>query len=133
STVEETRAAIAAAEAALPAWRAMPAPRRGAILFEAWRILTARKEELARALTHEEGKAISESRGEVSKAINVAEFIAGEARRLNGETSPSELPSTLAYTVRVPHGVCALITPWNFPVAIPVWKIFPALVAGNTV
>ncbi len=133
STVEEARAAVRAAEAALPTWRAMPAPRRGAILFEAFRLMTARKEELARALTREEGKVISESRGEVGKALNVAEFIAGEARRLNGETSPSELPNTLAYTVRVPHGVCALITPWNFPVAIPVWKIFPALVAGNTV
>jgi aldehyde dehydrogenase (NAD+) len=133
STADEARAAIAAAEAALPAWRATPAPRRGQILFEAWRILAARKEDLARALTREEGKVISDARGEVGKALNVAEFTAGEARRLNGETSPSELPNTLAYTVRVPHGVCALITPWNFPVAIPVWKIFPAIVSGNTV
>lgn len=133
STVEEAHAAIRAAEAALPAWRATPAPRRGRILFDAWRIMESRTEELARALTREEGKVISESRGEVVKALNVAEFIAGEARRLNGETSPSELPSTLAYTVRVPHGVVAQITPWNFPVAIPVWKLWPALVAGNTV
>jgi aldehyde dehydrogenase (NAD+) len=133
STVEEARAAIRAAEAAYPAWRAVPAPRRGRILFEAWRLMEARKEELARALTREEGKIISESRGEVAKALNVAEYVAGEGRRLNGETTHSELPNTAAYTIRVPLGVVSLITPWNFPVAIPVWKIFPAVVAGNTV
>ncbi|MFN0150355.1 MAG: aldehyde dehydrogenase family protein [bacterium] len=132
STIEEARAAVTAAERALPAWRAVPAPRRGRILFDAWKIMERRADELARALTREEGKILSESRGEVQKALNVAEYIAGEGRRLNGETTSSELPSTFAYTVRVPLGVVSLITPWNFPVAIPVWKAFPALVAGNT-
>ncbi|HEY7956489.1 MAG TPA: aldehyde dehydrogenase family protein, partial [Polyangia bacterium] len=92
-----------------------------------------RKEELARALTLEEGKTLSESLGEVQKAINNIEFQSGEGRRLNGETVPSELPSTFCWTQRSPLGVVALVTPWNFPVAIPVWKLCPALVCGNTV
>jgi acyl-CoA reductase-like NAD-dependent aldehyde dehydrogenase len=91
------------------------------------------KENLAALLTREEGKTIAESRGEVQRSINVADFCAGEARRLNGETIQSELPLNFAYTVKQPIGVVACITPWNFPVAIPVWKIAPALVAGNTV
>ena len=91
------------------------------------------KEELAALLTREEGKTISESRGELQRSINVAEFCAGEARRLNGETIQSELPLNFAYTIKQPLGVVACITPWNFPVAIPIWKIAPALVAGNTV
>jgi aldehyde dehydrogenase (NAD+) len=91
------------------------------------------KEELAQLLTREEGKTIGESRGELQRSINVAEFCAGESRRLNGETIQSELPANFAYTIRQPLGVVACITPWNFPVAIPVWKIAPALVAGNTV
>ena len=93
----------------------------------------ARKDELARALTLEEGKTLGESRGEVQKAINNLEFQSGEGRRLNGETVPSELPSTFCWTQREPLGVVALVTPWNFPVAIPVWKLAPALVCGNTV
>ena len=84
-------------------------------------------------LTHEEGKTLSESRGELQRSINVAEFCAGETRRLNGETIQSKLPANFAYTLKQPHGVVACITPWNFPVAIPVWKIAPALAAGNTV
>ena len=92
-----------------------------------------RKEELAQILTREEGKTISEARGELTRAINVVEFCAGESRRMNGETIPSELPANFAYTIKEPHGVVACITPWNFPVAIPAWKIAPALVAGNTV
>ena len=91
------------------------------------------KEVLAQILTREEGKTISEARGELTRAINVVEFCAGESRRMTGETIPSELPANFAYTVKEPHGVVACITPWNFPVAIPVWKIAPALVAGNTV
>ena len=91
------------------------------------------KEELAQILTREEGKTIAEARGELSRAINVVEFCAGESRRMNGETIQSELPANFAYTIKEPHGVVAIITPWNFPVAIPVWKIAPALVAGNTV
>lgn len=114
-------------------WARTPAPVRGKILFNAVRIFERRSEELARALTFEEGKIIAESRGEVQKMINLLEFVAGEARRLNGETIPSEVPNTFAYTVRVPIGVVASITPWNFPVAIPVWKGAPAMVAGNAV
>jgi aldehyde dehydrogenase (NAD+) len=130
---ETARRAIAAAKAAFPAWRATPGPKRGAILFKALSTLGKRAEELARAMTLEEGKTLAEARGEVQKSFNVLEFIAGEGRRLRGETLPSEMPSTVAYTVREPLGVVSIITPWNFPVAIPVWKIAPALVCGNTV
>lgn len=133
SAAEDVDRAVAAARAALPAWRATPAPARGAILFKAARIFESRLDELARALTREEGKLLAEASGEVRKMLNLLEFMAGEGRRLNGETIPSEIPSTFAYTVRVPRGVVGLITPWNFPVAIPVWKAAPALVAGNTV
>jgi len=133
STAEDVTAAVAAAKAALPAWRATPAPKRGEVLFRALEQLAARKEELATALTKEEGKTLSESRGEVQKALNVLEFCAGEGRRWGGDALPSELPSTLAYTMREPLGVVALVTPWNFPVAIPVWKLAPALISGNTV
>ncbi len=133
SSAKEAEVAIAAAKAALPAWRGMPAPKRGDILARAALKMAERKEELSRAMTLEEGKTLSESRGEVQKAINTLEFQAGEGRRLNGETVPSELPSTFCWTQREPLGVVALITPWNFPVAIPVWKLAPALVCGNTV
>ncbi len=125
--------AIEAAAAAFPAWRKVPAPRRGAILFEAHRILTSRADDLARVMTREEGKTLAESRGEILKSLALLEFMAGEGRRIGGETLPSEMPNTFCYTTRVPHGVVAAITPWNFPVAIPVWKIAPALVAGNCV
>ena len=133
SSAEDTQRAIEAAKAAQVAWRRTPAPKRGAIVFEATRLMKERKEELARALTMEEGKILAEARGEVQKAINLMEFIAGEARRLNGSTVPSEMPKTFAYTVRAPLGVVGLVTPWNFPVCIPAWKIAPALVAGNTI
>jgi aldehyde dehydrogenase (NAD+) len=96
-------------------------------------MLEENKEEVAQLLTREEGKTIAESRGELQRSINVAEFCAGESRRLNGETIPSELPLNFAYTIKQPIGVVACVTPWNFPVAIPIWKIAPALVAGNTV
>ncbi|MEK6572250.1 MAG: aldehyde dehydrogenase family protein, partial [Bacteroidota bacterium] len=118
---------------AFPKWRATPAPVRGRILFKAMNVMQERLEELAVALTREEGKILRESRGEVQRAINILEFMAGEGRRLRGSTIPSELPNTFIYTIRQPIGVVGLITPWNFPVAIPVWKIAPALVAGNTV
>jgi acyl-CoA reductase-like NAD-dependent aldehyde dehydrogenase len=130
---EEAEAAIAAAKAALPMWRRTPAPKRGEVLARAAVEMTRRKEALARAMTLEEGKTLSESLGEIQKAINNLEFQAGESRRLNGETVPSELPATMCWTQREPLGVVALVTPWNFPVAIPVWKIAPALVCGNTV
>jgi aldehyde dehydrogenase (NAD+) len=130
---ESAQAAVAAAKAAFPGWRATPAPRRGAILQKAATLLAGRVDAVARALTAEEGKTLAEARGEVQKAINVIEFTAGEGRRLNGETIPSELPNTFVYTQRQPLGVVAAITPWNFPICIPAWKVAPALVAGNTV
>jgi acyl-CoA reductase-like NAD-dependent aldehyde dehydrogenase len=133
STRQEMKEAIVAAKAAFPAWRDLPAPNRGKILFQAARLMQEQKEELARLLTREEGKALKDSLGEVQRAINITEFMAGEARRLNGETMTSELPKNFSYTIRQPLGVVGAITPWNFPVAIPVWKIAPALVCGNTV
>ncbi|HEY4878999.1 MAG TPA: aldehyde dehydrogenase family protein [Candidatus Acidoferrales bacterium] len=133
STREEMKQAIAAAKAAFPAWRDTPPPSRGKILFKVVRIMEEQKEELARMLTREEGKALKDALGEVQRAINIAEFMAGEARRINGETFPSEIAKTFTYTIRLPLGVVGAITPWNFPVAIPIWKIAPALVYGNTV
>src|ERR1700730_1216630 len=133
ATREEARAAVEAASAAFPGWRSTPAPARGRIVAKAARLMEEAKEELAQLLTREEGKTVSESRGELQRSINVAEFCAGESRRMNGETILSELPANFAYTIKQPLGVVACVTPWNFPVAIPVWKIAPALVAGNTV
>src|SRR6266496_3282819 len=133
ATRDEAGAAVAAAAEAFQGWRATPAPARGKIVATAARLMEEAKEELAHILTHEEGKTVSESRGELQRSINVAEFCAGESRRMNGETILSELPSNFAYTIKQPLGVVACVTPWNFPVAIPVWKIAPALVAGNTV
>ncbi|MGI9107493.1 MAG: aldehyde dehydrogenase family protein [Pyrinomonadaceae bacterium] len=130
---EEARRGVEAAAEAFRGWRMTPAPVRGRIVARFARLLEADKDNLASLLTREEGKTLSESRGEIQRAANVAEFCAGEARRMNGETIQSELPANFAYTIKQPHGVVACITPWNFPVAIPVWKIAPALVAGNTV
>ncbi len=124
--------AVAAAKEAFPAWRATPAPVRGKMMFRALHILEREAENLAQALTAEEGKTIGESRGELKKTAILVEFLAGGGRRYGGRTTPSELPSTFAYTTREPLGVVGLITPWNFPVAIPFWKIVPCLVAGNT-
>ncbi|HLA13133.1 MAG TPA: aldehyde dehydrogenase family protein [Pyrinomonadaceae bacterium] len=133
ATRGEARAAVETAAQAFPGWRGTPAPARGRIVARAARLLEDHKEELAQLLTREEGKTIAESLGELQRSINVAEFCAGESRRMNGETIPSELPLNFAYTIKQPLGVVACVTPWNFPVAIPVWKIAPALVAGNTV
>ena len=133
SNEQETIAAIEAAREAFHTWRETPGPQRGRILFTAMNLLRDQAEELAVTLTREEGKTLRDSRGEVQRAINVLEFTAGEGRKLRGATIPSEISRTLIYTVRQPVGVVGLITPWNFPVAIPVWKIAPALVAGNTV
>jgi aldehyde dehydrogenase (NAD+) len=133
STREETREAIAAARAAFPAWRDTPAPVRGRVIAKAAILMEQQKDELARALTREEGKTLKDSMGEVLKSINILEFMAGESRRIGGETLPSELPKNFAYTMKQPLGVVGMITPWNFPVCIPVWKMAPALVAGNTV
>jgi alpha-ketoglutaric semialdehyde dehydrogenase len=132
-TREEARKAVEVAYNAFRAWRETPAPARGRMINRAARLMENHKEELASILTREEGKTISESRGEVQRAINVVEFCAGETRRMNGETIPSELPANFAYTIKEPLGVVACITPWNFPVAIPAWKLAPALAAGNTV
>lgn len=132
-TRDEARAAVEAAYNAFKGWRDTPAPTRGRIIAKAARLMEEHKEELAALLTREEGKTIAEARGEVTRATNVVDFCAGESRRMNGETIQSELPANFAYTIKEPHGVVALITPWNFPVAIPAWKLAPALVAGNTV
>ena len=133
STAGEAAAACDAARHAFDGWRNTPAPVRGQILFKVQRRMEERREELAEALTREEGKTIAESRGEIQRAINVVEFFAGEARRITGDTIPSELPNNFCYTVKQPVGPVAIITPWNFPVAIPIWKMAPALVSGNTV
>ncbi|MBI3661451.1 MAG: aldehyde dehydrogenase family protein [Acidobacteria bacterium] len=133
SSREETREAIAAAKAAFAAWRDTPAPVRGRVIARAALIMEQQKDELARILTREEGKTLKDSLGEVLKSVNILEFMAGESRRIGGETVPSELPKNFAYTIKQPLGVVAAITPWNFPVSIPVWKMAPALVAGNTV
>src|ERR1043165_498927 len=133
ATREEARAAVEAAAEALHEWRRTPPPARGKIVAQAARLMEAAKEELAQILTREEGKTIAESRGELQRSINVAEFCSGEARRMNGEPIFSDLPSNFVYTIKQPLGVVACVTPWNFPVAIPTWKIAPALVAGNTV
>lgn len=133
STSAEAAGACDAAARAFPGWRQTPAPVRGQILYKVQRRMEERRQELAEALTREEGKTIAESRGEIQRAINVVEFFAGEARRITGETIPSELPNNFCYTLKQPVGPVAVITPWNFPIAIPIWKIAPALVSGNTV
>jgi alpha-ketoglutaric semialdehyde dehydrogenase len=133
STAAEAAEACEAAARAFETWRSTPAPVRGQILYKVQRRMEERRQELAEALTREEGKTITESRGEIQRAINVVEFFAGEARRITGETIPSELPNNFCYTVKQPVGPVAIITPWNFPIAIPIWKMAPALVSGNTV
>jgi len=125
--------AVAAARKAFPRWRLVPAPKRGEILYRVGELLRQHKEELARVETREMGKILKETRGDVQEGIDCAFYVAGEGRRLFGETTPSELPDKFAMSVRAPVGVCALITPWNFPLAIPTWKLFPALICGNTV
>src|SRR5262244_2137626 len=124
--------AVAAAKQAFERWRLVPAPKRAEIIFRAGEILQERKEEYARQMTREMGKVIKETRGDVQEAIDTAFYMAGEGRRQFGATVPSELPNKFAMAVRVPHGVCGMICPWNFPMAIPSWKLFPALVCGNT-
>src|SRR5712692_8345168 len=130
---EDARCAASAAGEAFRTWRNVPAPRRAEILYRAAQLLIERKEQFARDMTREMGKVLEETRGDVQEAIDMGLFMAGEGRRLYGQTTPSELPDKFCMTVRMPVGVCALITPWNFPMAIPSWKIFPALVCGNTI
>jgi len=129
----EAEAALEAASEALPAWSRMPAPKRGEVVERAADLLRAEQDEVARLLTREEGKTVAEAKGEIYRAYNVLNYTAGQSRRMGGITIPSELPKNFAYTLRQPLGVVALITPWNFPICIPAWKIAPALVAGNTV
>jgi aldehyde dehydrogenase (NAD+) len=130
---EDVDEAVAAAKAAFPKWRLVPAPKRGEILYRVGELLRTRKEEIARLMTREMGKILKETRGDVQEGIDTAYYAAGEGRRLFGETTPSELPDKFAMSVRAPIGVCGLITPWNFPMAIPTWKLFPALLCGSTV
>ncbi len=129
----EANAAVAAARAAFEKWRLVPAPKRGEILFRTGELLTRYKEDLARTMTQEMGKVLKETRGDVQEGIDMAYYMGGEGRRLFGYTVPVELPNKSGMALRDPVGVVACITPWNFPVAIPTWKMFPALVAGNTV
>jgi aldehyde dehydrogenase (NAD+) len=133
STAADAALAIEAAQRAYQSWRLVPAPRRAEILFRAAQLIADRKEALARDMTREMGKILDETRGDVQEAIDMTFFIAGEGRRQYGQTVPSELRDKFAMSVRQPLGVCAVITPWNFPMAIPSWKIIPALVCGNTV
>ncbi|HEY1351358.1 MAG TPA: aldehyde dehydrogenase family protein [Ktedonobacteraceae bacterium] len=125
--------AVEAAIQAQPAWEATPAPVRGEILYRTALILQQRLEELAQLMTREMGKVLKETRGDVQTAIDVAKFMAGEGRRAEGATIPSALPEKLCLTLRHPVGIVGIITPWNFPLAIPAWKTFPALLAGNAV
>src|SRR5205085_5186299 len=123
---------VSAAAQAYSKWRLVPAPRRAEIIFRCGQLLEQRKEEYAREMTREMGKVLKETRGDVQEAIDTAYFMAGEGRRLYGVTTPSELPNKSAMAIRMPIGVCGMIAPWNFPMAIPSWKLFPALVCGNT-
>jgi aldehyde dehydrogenase (NAD+) len=133
STADDAVRAIAAAERAYADWRLVPAPRRAEMLFRAAQLVADRKEQFARDMTREMGKVLEETRGDVQEAIDMTFFMAGEGRRMYGQTVPSELRDKFAMSVRQPLGVCGVITPWNFPMAIPSWKIVPALVCGNTV
>jgi aldehyde dehydrogenase (NAD+) len=132
SDKDDANAAVEAAKRAFERWRLVPAPRRAEIVFRAAEMLAERKEEYSRDMTREMGKVIKETRGDTQEAIDTAYYMAGEGRRLFGPTTPSELPNKFAMAVRQPIGVCGMITPWNFPMAIPSWKILPAIVCGNT-
>src|SRR6202051_2552935 len=133
SVAEDVDAAVDAAKEADKSWRLVPAPKRAEILFRAAEMLLQHKEVFSKAMTREMGKVLAESRGDVQEAIDMTYYMAGEGRRLFGQTTPSELPNKFAMSVRQSIGVCGMITPWNFPMAIPSWKMMPALVAGNTV
>lgn len=130
---EEVDMAVKAARAAFEKWRLVPAPARGDIMKKIGDLMVARKEDLAREMTREMGKVLAETRGDVQEGIDTAYYAASEGRRLFGKTVPSELPNKFAMAVRVPIGVAGIITPWNFPMAIPTWKMFPAILSGNTV
>jgi aldehyde dehydrogenase (NAD+) len=132
-TAADVAMAVKAAEMALPRWKATPAPKRGEILYRFGELMAQHKERLSRAMTREMGKVIAEARGDVQEGIDIAYLMAGEGRRMFGDTVPSELPDKWAMSIRQPIGIAGIITPWNFPIAIPCWKMMPALVTGNTV
>ena len=133
SGLDDVDAAVQAALGAMRAWQLTPAPKRGELLFRLGALIASKKEDLARAATCEMGKILIETRGDVQEGVDMAYLAAGEGRRLYGVTTPSEMPNKWAMSVRVPIGVVGVITAWNFPFAVPTWKIFPALLAGNTV
>lgn len=133
SGVDDVNEAVRAARRAFEQWRLVPAPKRGDIMRKVGDIMVAKKEELARQMTREMGKVLAETRGDVQEGIDTAYYAASEGRRLFGHTVPSELPNKFNMAMRVPIGVAGIVTPWNFPMAIPTWKIFPALLCGNTV
>lgn len=132
SSVEDVHLAVISARAAFEKWRLVPAPARGDIMRKIGDLLSKRKEEIAREMTREMGKVLTETRGDVQEGIDTAYYAATEGRRLFGNTVPSELPNKFAMAIRVPIGVAGIITPWNFPLAIPTWKMFPAILSGNT-
>jgi aldehyde dehydrogenase (NAD+) len=132
SGADEVRAAVSAAAQSFPQWASTPGPARGRVLARFHRLLLEHQDRYVEIMMAEQGKTRGEALGEFQKGVNLVEFFAGEGFRLNGETIPSEVPNNLTYTIRVPLGVVALITPWNFPFAIPLWKLCPALVAGNS-
>jgi len=133
SNAAEVNLAVDAAKEAYRSWRLVPAPKRGEILYRTAELLVERKEDYAREMTREMGKVLAETRGDVQEAIDMTYLMAGEGRRQFGQTTPSELPNKFAMSVRAPVGVAGLITPWNFPMAIPSWKAMPALACGNTI
>src|ERR687897_3300312 len=133
SAAEDVDRAVAAAKAAFEDWRLTPAPKRGEILFRFAQLVTDVKAELTDLMTHEMGKVKAEAGGDVQEAIDMSFYMGGEGRRMFGQTTPSELRDKFNMSVRMPIGVIGVITPWNFPIAIPSWKITPALVCGNTV
>jgi acyl-CoA reductase-like NAD-dependent aldehyde dehydrogenase len=133
STAEDINAAVNAAQEAFERWRNTPAPRRAEILFRLGEILIRNKDKFSADMTREMGKVAAETGGDVQEAIDCTYYTAGEGRRLHGFTTPAEMPDKFAMCVRQPVGLCGLITPWNFPMAIPSWKLIPALICGNTV
>src|SRR5579864_7120517 len=133
SNSADVDAAVESAKQAYKKWRLVPAPKRAEILYRAAESMVAHKEDFSKDMTREMGKVLAETRGDVQEAIDMTYYMAGEGRRLFGQTTPSELPNKFAMSVRQSIGVAGMITPWNFPMAIPSWKMMPALVSGNTV
>ena len=133
ATAADSAQAVAAAAEAFPGWRATPAPARGAILFRAAELLDERFDDIVATLTREEGKTLAEAKGEVTRARDILRYFGGEGWRLGGDVLPANTADAMLFSRREPLGVVAVITPWNFPIAIPAWKIAPALVYGDTV